>query len=128
MTKREGTLFVAYCNSDAHVIGTGFKIGNAPAMIELGLLDPVTFKTIYTPAELFERYRKEDINELMTRFPVTRLHYVATDLFTNHMRETIDAMDDAMFELYLKYHFSVCEREDMVGVTHHSLDVFKKDK
>ena len=36
-------------------------------------------------------------------------------------------MDDAMFELYLKDHYSVCEREDMVGLTLHSLDIFKKE-
>ena len=37
-----------------------------------------------------------------------------------------DAMDDEMFELYLKYHFYICERPDMVGATHHILDVFRK--
>jgi len=36
-------------------------------------------------------------------------------------------MDAATFELYLAYHFTVCEREDMAGLTHHALDVFKKD-
>ncbi len=127
VTRKGGVLFVAYCNSDASIIGFGFKAGNAPALIAKGLLDPVTFKTTSTPVELFELYRKEDIDELMARFPVARLHYVATDLMTNHMRETVDAMDDELFELYLRYHFTVCERDDMVGVTHHSLDVFKRD-
>ena len=31
-----------------------------------------------------------------------------------------------MYGMYLKYHFAVCERGDMVGITHHSLDVFRK--
>jgi hypothetical protein len=35
-------------------------------------------------------------------------------------------MDDAEFALYLRYHFAVCERPDMAGITHHSLDVFRK--
>jgi hypothetical protein len=42
------------------------------------------------------------------------------------MRETVDGMDDGTFNLYVKYHFAVCEREDMVGLTHHALDVFRK--
>ena len=42
------------------------------------------------------------------------------------MRETVDAMDEAFFQLYLKYHFSVCERQDMVGTSHHILDIFQK--
>lgn len=52
---------------------------------------------------------------------------VATDLATNYMRDTIDSMDDKIFQIYLKYHFSICERSDMVGATHHSLDVVRKD-
>jgi len=35
-------------------------------------------------------------------------------------------MDEALFEMYLMYHFATCERPDMVGQTHHSLDVLKK--
>jgi ubiquinone/menaquinone biosynthesis C-methylase UbiE len=127
VTRQGGMLFVAYCISDASIISHGFKDGFAPALIEQGLLDPVTFKAYSTPAELFELYRKEDIDALMEHFPVTRFHYVATDLMTNHMRETVDSMDEDMFELYLRYHFSVCERADMVGITHHSLDVFRKE-
>ncbi len=126
VTKQGGIVFVAYCISDAWVIGSGFKTGNAMALLETGRLDPVTFKAYSTPAEVFHRCRKEDIDALMAHFPVARLHYAATDLMTNHMRETVDAMDDGLFELYLKYHFSICERPDMVGLTHHSLDIFKK--
>jgi len=42
------------------------------------------------------------------------------------MRDTIDAMDEKMFETYLNYHLSICERSDLVGATHHSLDIFRK--
>jgi len=59
-------------------------------------------------------------------FDVERLHYVATDLFTNYIRDVIDAMTDEEFALYLRYHFAVCERSGMVGITHHSMDIFRK--
>ncbi len=127
VTKPGGTVFVAYCISDASVIDHGFKRGFAAQLIEKQMMDPDTFKTFSTPADLFQLYRKEDIDALMANFPVTRCNYVATDLMTNHMRETVDAMEDSLFELYLKYHYSICERPDMVGLTHHSLDIFKKD-
>lgn len=42
------------------------------------------------------------------------------------LREAVDAMDDETFELYLRYHFATCEREDLLGVTSHALDVFQK--
>ena len=40
--------------------------------------------------------------------------------------ESIDAMDDQEFDLYMKYHFATCEREDLLGVTSHALDIFQK--
>ena len=40
--------------------------------------------------------------------------------------EAIDAMDDDTFELYLKYHFFTCEREDLAGITGHAVDMLRK--
>ena len=126
VTKKRGVLFTSYCISDASVICYGFRQGNIDTLVNKGLLDVETFKTFSTPEEIFELHRKEDIDELMNRFEVGRLHYVATDLATNYMRDTIDSMDDETFKIYLKYHFSICERSDMVGATHHSLDIVRK--
>jgi len=36
-------------------------------------------------------------------------------------------MSDEEFELYLRYHFATCERADMAGISHHVIDVFRKD-
>lgn len=36
-------------------------------------------------------------------------------------------MDDETFDIYLKYHYAICERPDMVGATHHSLDIVRKN-
>lgn len=91
-----------------------------------GLIDPVTFATQSEPKDLFELVRKEDIGDLMSVFPVTSLHYVASDGMTLCMREEVDAMDRDTFELYLKYHFATCERKDLVGVTSHAIDIFRK--
>lgn len=62
----------------------------------------------------------------MAIFPVTRLHYVAADGCAPFIREALDAMDRDSFELYLRYHFAVCEREDLAGMTSHALDIFRK--
>jgi cytidyltransferase-like protein len=63
---------------------------------------------------------------LLADFAVERLHYVGTDMATLFMKGIVDAMDDALFEQYLAYHFLICERPDMVGATHHMLDIFQK--
>ena len=41
------------------------------------------------------------------------------------LQEEIDAMDDEAFQLYLRYHFATCEREDMLGVSNHVVDIFR---
>ncbi len=126
VTKPGGIVFVAYCIADASILNHGFKDGHIFELIEKHMVDTETFKAYSGAADLFELHRKEDIDALMSGFNVEHLHYVATDLYTNHMSDDIDAMDDRMFELYLKYHYTICERSDMVGLTNHSLDVFRK--
>lgn len=127
VTKPGGVIFAAYCGNEATMIQYCFGKGMLKEQRYQDLVDPVTFKASSDPAELFELYRKEDIDALMDGFPVTRLHYVGTDMATNYMRSTVDEMDDELFGLYLKYHFSICERCDCVGTSHHILDVFRKN-
>ena len=128
VTKPGGVLFAAYCISDGSLVWSGFqrKKFDIADYIKRGKIDPMTFDTFSVPEDIFELVRKEDIDRLMSGFPVERLYYVATDLFTNYMRAAVDEMDDETFALYMRYHFAVCERADMVGITHHSLDVFRK--
>lgn len=68
----------------------------------------------------------EDIDDLMSIFPTTRLHYIASDGCSLFMWKAIDAMVNEAFQLYLKYHFAICECEDLLGVTSHAVDIFKK--
>lgn len=127
VTKTGGVIFAAYCGNEATSVQYCFGRGMLKQQRYKDLVDPVTFKASSDPAELFALYRKEDIDKLMAVFPVTRLHYVGTDMATNYMRQTIDEMDDELFDLYLRYHFAICERSDLVGASHHILDIFRKD-
>ena len=128
VTKVEGIVFVAYCISDASILEDAFK-RNAlwiSDYLSTGKIDPVTFATTSLPEDIFELVRKDDIDRLMTNFQVERLHYVATDMISRILRESIENMNQEKFELYLRYHYAICERPDMVGMTHHSLDIFRK--
>ena len=127
VTKKDGVVFAAYCGNDATMVQYCFGRGMLKLQKYRDLVDPVTFKASSDPAELFELYRKEDIDALMSAFPVKRLHYIGTDMATNYMRTAVDEMDDELFELYLQYHFTICERQDMVGTSHHILDIFRKE-
>lgn len=127
VTRKGGVIFTAYCGNDATMVQYCFGRGMLKLERYQKLVDMETFKASSDPAELFELYRREDIDALMADFAVTRLHYVGTDMATNYMRSAIDEMDDDFFALYLRYHFTICERADMVGTSHHILDVFRKE-
>lgn len=127
VTRHGGVVFAAYCMADASVISHGFIRGNIHSIIDKHMLDPVTFRTHSDPWDLFELHRKEDIDALRSHFPVTQLHFAAADGFANYMRDALAAMDEAAYDLYLRYHFATCERPDMVGYSHHTLDVFRRD-
>lgn len=126
VTKPGGVVFAAYCGSDATAIQYCFVRGMFKDPHYRALADPVTFKLASTPAEVFTLYRREEIDGLMESLSVKRLHFVGTDMATGYMRDTIDQMDDELYELYLQYHFAVCERSDLVGASNHFLDIFQK--
>ena len=127
VTKKGGIIFSAYCMGDASVLLYGFIHKQIHNIIDKCMLDPVTFETFSKPWDLFELHRKEDIDALRGHFPVTQLHFLATDGYANHMRKTLAEMDEDTFQLFLRYHFATCERIDMIGYSNHTLDIFRKD-
>lgn len=126
VTRPGGVVFAAYCGSDATAIQYCFVRGMFREPRYRALADPVTFKLSSDPAEVFALHRREDIDALMDGLPVRRLHFVGTDMATGYLRDTVEQMDEELYELYLRYHFAVCERPDLVGVSNHFLDVFRK--
>lgn len=81
---------------------------------------PIELQSWMTAQRMQNMYRASHFN-------VTQLHFLATDGYANHMRKTLDEMDEETFQLYLRYHFATCERIDMVGYSNHTLDIFRKD-
>lgn len=130
LTRPGGFLYAAYCLMDASILCYGFLRGghNAQRLIEAGLLNPDTFEAYFTPAEVFQLYRREHIDRLIQGLPARRLHYVATDLSAQYVRGALEAMDGETFELYMRYHLTVCERGDLVGASHHVLDILQKQE
>ncbi len=127
VTKKGGIIFAAYVNNDMTVYQFCFSRGNIYNERYKKLIDFDTFKLSSTPEEVFALYRKSDVDDLMSVFDVTRLHYVGTDMLTRFIADAIDTMDDATFDTYMRYHLTICERPDMIGATHHMLDIFRKE-
>lgn len=126
ITKPDGYVFVAYCMLDPSMFGC-FKNNRIDKLIEDGEFDPVTLEAHFPPQGIFKVYTKDEIFDLTNNFDVKRLHFLATDGYTCHMREAVDQMDDKTYELYLRYHFKTCERQDLIGMSHHTLDVLRKE-
>lgn len=128
VTRTGGFLFAAYCGNDATMVQYYFGRGMLKEKRYRDLVDFNTFKAFSDPAELFQLYRREDIDALMEDLPAVRCHYIGADMATHYMQSTIDEMDDELFRLYIQYHFTICERSDMTGVSHHILDISRKLK
>lgn len=125
VTKRGGHILVAYCMNEPTVVQYVFAQNHLREVTEQKLLRP-DWHCISEPKELFELTRTEEIAALDAAFPVERLKLVAADGATNYMRELIDAMDDETFSRWLDFHFATCERQDLVGASHHTLDILRK--
>ena len=125
VTKPGGTIMVAYCMNEPTVIQYIFGMKHLREVMACNMLTP-DWHCISEPKEIFELVRTEDIAALNAGFPVERIKLVATDGATNYMRECIDTMDDETFGKWLEYHFAICERQDLIGASHHTLDILRK--
>ncbi|MGN1432506.1 MAG: class I SAM-dependent methyltransferase [Ruminococcus sp.] len=126
VTKQGGMIFSAYCMGDATILTYGFMRSKIKEIMSDCRLND-SFDRFITPWGIFQLYRTEDIISLRNKFNVKSLHLVGADGYSNHMRETLENMDEETFKLYLKYHLATCERADMLGISHHTLDIFRKE-
>lgn len=125
VTKPGGRILVAYCMNEPTVIQYVFWQNNLREVTDSDLLTP-DWHCKSEPKEVFELIRTEEIAELDAEIPVKRLKLIATDGATNYKREFIDEMDDETFAKWLDFHFSTCERQDLVGASNHTLDILEK--
>lgn len=126
VTKKQGYIFVAYCMNEATMIQFTFKAGKIWDCINNNMLTD-DFRCLSEEKDLFEMVRLEEIDKLNSYFDnIKRIKIIAADGATNYMRECVDTMDEATFDIWMKYHLSICERMDLIGATNHSLDILQK--
>ncbi len=125
VTKPGGTLMVAYCMNEPTVVQYVFGGGHLPEIMENHMLTD-DWHCVSQPKDLFALIRTEEIAELDRAAGVRRIRLVATDGATNYMRPVIDAMDEETFAKWVEYHLATCERPDLIGASHHTLDILKR--
>ncbi|MCB2288651.1 methyltransferase domain-containing protein [Clostridium sp. CS001] len=127
VTKPDGIILVAYCMNEFSVITYGFKENNVRACIDNGKLT-ADFHVVSEPEDLYDYVRTEDINKLNMEAKLKRVKLIAADGPANYMRSVINDMDEDTFGLFLDYHFSTCERPDLLGASGHTVDILRKEK
>jgi len=125
VTKPGGYILVSYCMNEPTVIQYVFGKGMLTKALEQHLLTD-DWHCVSEPKEVFELIRTEEIAELDAQVAAERIKLAATDGATNYMRDIVDAMDDETFAKWLEFHLCVCERQDLIGASHHTLDILKK--
>lgn len=124
VTKPDGVIAIAYLSSDSIMVDWALKDRKLLQGYKKDFDE--NFKIINYPDGIFAAFYVQEFLNLMSQFPVSFLHNVATDGMTRHVREEIDQLNDEEFELWLKYHFSTCERLELQGYSSHLLYIGRK--
>ena len=125
VAKKNGIIYSAYCNNYTCMYKMFYK-HRILDYYEKGFIDE-HFHAKSIPDMIFELYTKSDIDELMKRYDVTRLHFVGVDMLSYIFNNKFDRLSKKEFDLYMKFIEEICEREELVGFSIHMLDIFKKN-
>lgn len=127
VTRKDGVILVAYCMNEYSVLTYGFREGHLMESLKEGKLTE-DFHVISKEEDLYHYMRLEEIDALNARAGLTRIKIVSPDGPSDFMRPVLNAMDEETFALFLKYHWSVCERSDLIGAGSHTLDILRNTK
>jgi len=115
--KPGGKLFFAFISND-FVILTEFSY--RPDYFTAGDYDKETFQLEDFP---FVFHTVDDCRALLRDGGVRILHEVASDGVSELLEERINGLDAENYAQYLRYHFHICEKPELLGMTNHLLFV-----
>lgn len=119
--KKGGCMFFAYISNDM-VILTEFACYN-PDYLNSGRYDKATFKVEDWP---FVVTTVDNCRRMLRDGGIDVIHEVASDGVSELLADKINALDEAGYAAYLRYHFYCCEQKEMLGRSNHLLYVGRK--
>ena len=125
VVKKEGYILISYYMNEYAIITHGFKENKILDAIKNNEVDE-TFHVTPKETDLYSMVRLEDINELKDTLNLKRVKIISQDGPSDYIRPILNKMDDEIFNIYLKYHLSTCERPELLGASSHVLDILKK--
>lgn len=125
VVKPDGVILVAYCMNDYSILTYGFKENHIKECIEKKMVTE-DFHVNAKPEDLYDYVRLEDIERLDEAAGLEQIQIISADGPANYMRQVLKEMDEETFALFMQYHFSTCERADMMGAAAHTVDILRK--
>jgi ubiquinone/menaquinone biosynthesis C-methylase UbiE len=126
VTKKGGYILVAYLMNEYAVITYAFKEGNLLKCLTENKLTK-DFKCVTDERDLYSYVRLQEINELNQQVDLARDKIIAVDGATDYIRPVINKMTDEEFKIYIEYQMSICEMQELLGASSHTLDILKKN-
>lgn len=118
--KDDGTIFIAYIQNDMVILTELMYDKN---YLKSDLYDHDTFKVKNFP---FVFFTIDKMRDMLTNNGFQIVKEVASDGVSELLEEKINQLDEISYEQYIKYHFHVCEKKEMLGYSNHLLFVTKK--
>lgn len=125
IVKENGLIFISYYMNEYAIITHGFMENTIKEDIKNNLID-YNFHITPNEDDLYSMVRLEDINYYKDTLNLKRVKILSQDGPTDYLRKIINKMEEETFEIYYKYHLSICEREELLGASSHVLDILKK--
>lgn len=125
VTKDGGYILVNYLMNDYSVIMYAFVKGHIKDALEEGRLDS-NYHIVYKEDDLYSMVRIEDIDSFNHEVGLNREKIIALDGASDYIRSALTRLSEEDFKEFIKYHFSICERSDLLGASSHLLDIIKK--
>ncbi len=126
VTKPNGKILIAFILFDLTMLPWGFQSKNIYDNYGNDKQVTLDFKPNNSEDLIFNMRYFDEVKNLMNKFDVKKICYVATDGIGRVMREDIDNMTDEEYKMFVDYHLSICEREDLIGYSGHILSIIEK--
>ncbi|MBQ9206203.1 MAG: methyltransferase domain-containing protein [Treponema sp.] len=125
VTKKGGFILVAYLMNEYAVLSYCFKEGKIKEVLKKGTLTDDFHTITNINDDLYSYTRIEDMNRLNEKAALHRTKIFAPDGAADYMRKELNSLDEESFNHFIEYQFAICEREDLLGASSHTVDVLR---
>ncbi len=125
VTRPGGYILVAYLMNEYGVIRYGICEGHLMECLADGRLDE-GFHCRSTAKDLYDYVRLEDVRALSAAAGLSQIKTISADGPADYLRRELAAMSAEEFDKFMEYHFSTCERHELLGAAAHIVDVLQK--